>query len=140
MNTSVSAPSAYRGLIESAASSYNVPSGLVTAVISAESSFNPKAKSSAGAGGLMQLMPATAKGLGVKDVYNPEQNVNAGTKYLGQLVSKYGDYPLALAAYNWGPGNVDKAIKKYGSSWSRIASHAPAETQKYVSKVMKNWG
>jgi soluble lytic murein transglycosylase-like protein len=140
MTTSVSAPSAYRGMIESAASSYNVPAGLVSAVISAESSFNPNAKSSAGAGGLMQLIPSTAKGLGVSDVYDPQQNITAGTKYLGQLISKYGDYQLALAAYNWGPGNVDKAIKKYGANWSSISSHAPAETRKYVNKVMSNWG
>lgn len=88
----------------------------------------------------MQLMPGTAQGLGVKNVYDPEQNINAGTQYLSQLIDRYGDYNLALAAYNWGSGNVDKAIKKYGNDWSAISSHAPAETKKYVTKVMKNWG
>jgi len=87
----------------------------------------------------MQLMPGTASGLGVKNVYDPEQNVNGGTKYLSQMINKYGDYQLALAAYNWGPGNLDKAIKKYGSNWSAISSHAPKETRNYVTKVMKYW-
>lgn len=139
MTTSASAPQAYRGLISSAASKYNIPEGLVSAVISAESSFNPNAKSGAGAAGLMQLMPGTARGLGVTNVYDPTQNVNGGTKYLSQMYQQYGDYQLALAAYNWGPGNVNKAIKKYGNSWSAIQSHAPKETQNYVTKVMKNW-
>lgn len=84
----------------------------------------------------MQLMPGTASGLGVKNPYDPVQNVNGGTQYLSQMISKYGDYQLALAAYNWGPGNLDKAIKKYGKSWSAIKSHAPKETQNYVSKII----
>ena len=87
----------------------------------------------------MQLMPGTASGLGVKNVHDAEQNVNGGTKYIGQMMSKYNDPQLALAAYNWGPGNLEKAIKKYGNNWSAIASHAPKETQNYVTKVMSNW-
>ena len=87
----------------------------------------------------MQLMPGTAQGLGVKDVYDPTQNVNGGTKYIAGQLKKYGNPELALAAYNWGPGNVDKAIKKYGNSWAAIRAHAPKETQNYVTKVMKNW-
>lgn len=133
-------PSAFRGLIDSAANKYgDVPPDLISAVISAESSFNPNAKSGVGAAGLMQLMPATAKGLGVKDVYDPKQNIEGGTKYLSQMIRKYGDVQLALAAYNWGPGSVDKAIKKYGKSWQAISRNAPAETQKYVVKVMNKW-
>lgn len=132
-------PQAYRGIVSNAASAYDVPEGLIASIIKAESSFNPKAKSSAGAGGLMQLMPGTAQGLGVKDVYDPTQNVNGGTKYIAGQLKKYGNPELALAAYNWGPGNVDKAIKKYGNSWSSIKSHAPKETQNYVTKVIKNW-
>ncbi|MGG3454255.1 lytic transglycosylase domain-containing protein [Paenibacillus rhizolycopersici] len=132
-------PQAYRGIVSNAASTYGVPEGLIASIIKAESSFNPKAKSSAGAAGLMQLMPGTASGLGVKNVYDPTQNVNGGTKYIAGKLQKYGDPQLALAAYNWGPGNVDKAIKKYGNSWSAIKSHAPKETQNYVSKVIKNW-
>lgn len=112
---------------------------MVTAVISAESSFNPNAKSSAGAAGLMQLMPGTASGLGVKNVYDPTQNINGGTKYLSQMINQYGDYQLALAAYNWGSGNLNKAMKKYGNSWAAVKAHAPKETQNYVTKIMKNW-
>ncbi|MBX6361971.1 MAG: lytic transglycosylase domain-containing protein, partial [Acidobacterium ailaaui] len=133
-------PSAYQGLINSAASKYGVDPGLISAIIKAESSFNPNAKSSAGAMGLMQLMPGTAQGLGVTNPFDPEQNINGGTAFFSSLMKKYGDPQLALAAYNWGPGNVDKAIKKYGQSWSSIRSHAPAETRNYVDKVMKNWG
>ncbi|MFD1126650.1 lytic transglycosylase domain-containing protein [Paenibacillus provencensis] len=125
--------------MSSAASTHNVPEGLVSAIIQAESSFDPNAKSGAGAAGLMQLMPGTAKDLGVKNVYDPTQNVNGGTKYISQMYKQFGNYELALAAYNWGPGNVNKAIKKYGNSWSAIKSHAPKETQKYVNKVMSNW-
>lgn len=113
---------------------------MIEAVIKAESSFNPNAKSHAGAQGLMQLMPGTARGLGVTDPFDPTQNINGGTKYLGQMINKYGDYQLALAAYNWGPGNVDKAIKKYGNSWSAISKNAPKETQNYVSKITKELG
>lgn len=88
----------------------------------------------------MQLMPGTAEGLGVKNVYDPIQNVDGGTRYIKQMKERYGgDDQLALAAYNWGPGNVDKAIKKYGKSWSAISSHAPKETQNYVSKVIRKW-
>lgn len=132
-------PQVYRGIVSSAAAAHGVPEGLIASIIKAESSFNPNAKSSAGAGGLMQLMPGTARGLGVRDVYDPSQNVNGGTKYIAGQLDKYGDPQLALAAYNWGPGNVDKAIRKYGNSWAAIRAHAPKETQNYVTKVMKNW-
>jgi soluble lytic murein transglycosylase-like protein len=96
-------------IISKAAEKYNLPKKLINAVISQESSFNPDAVSHAGASGLMQLMPATARGLGVTDIFDPEQNVFAGTKYLRQMMDKYnGNLELALAAYNAGPGNVDK--------------------------------
>ncbi|RIW27245.1 lytic transglycosylase domain-containing protein [Bacillus salacetis] len=96
-------------IITSAAEKYNLPKKLISAVISQESNFNPDAVSHAGASGLMQLMPATARGLGVTDVFDPQQNVFAGTKYLRQMMDKYdGNLELALAAYNAGPGNVDK--------------------------------
>ncbi|KAF6576581.1 lytic transglycosylase domain-containing protein [Paenibacillus polymyxa] len=140
MNTSLGAPQAYRGLITSSAKKYGVPAGLVDAVINAESSYNPRVKSPVGAAGLMQLMPGTAAGLGVSNVYDPAQNIDGGTRYLKGQIDRYGgDYQLALAAYNWGPGNVNKAIKKYGKSWSAIQAHAPKETQKYVAKITKNW-
>lgn len=114
-------------IFESAAKKYNVSLDLLKAVGKAESDFNAKAVSRAGAQGIMQLMPATAKELGVKDSFNAEENIMGGAKYLSQLSKKYdGDVKLTLAAYNAGSGNV----AKYGG----IPPFE--ETQKYVVKVM----
>ena len=104
-----------RSEIDNLISKYADKNGLdedfVKAVINQESGFNPKATSHCGAMGLMQLMPATAQGLGVTDAYDAEQNIQGGTKYLKGLMDRFGnDKSLALAAYNAGPGNV----KKYG--------------------------
>lgn len=82
---------------------------------------------------MMQFMPATAKGYGI-DPYNPKQAVDAAGKMMSGLIAKYnGDVSKALAGYNWGGGNVDKAIKKYGSDWLK---HAPKETQNYIKKIL----
>ena len=99
---------------------------LLNSVVMAESGGNPMAKSPKGAGGLMQLMPATAQELGVTDVFDPEQNLRGGAKYLRQQLERFGDPSLALAAYNAGPANVDK----YGG--------VPpfAETQNYIAKIL----
>lgn len=98
----------YDHIISQAASLYNLPEKLIKSVIKQESNFNPEATSYAGATGLMQLMPATAKSLGVDDATDPEQNIMGGSKYLSQMMARYdGDIQVTLAAYNAGPGNVD---------------------------------
>lgn len=99
----------YDDIIAAHASTHSVRPELVRAVIAVESGFNPRARSSKGAMGLMQLMPATARDLGVERPYDPEQNIRGGVAYLRSLLDRYGDNEeLALAAYNAGPGAVDK--------------------------------
>jgi hypothetical protein len=115
-------------IFQQAADQYHVPLNLLKAVGKAESNFKEKAVSRVGAQGIMQLMPATAKELGVTDSFDAEQNIMGGAKYLSGLLKKYdGNTSLALAAYNAGSGNV----AKYGG----IPPFE--ETQNYVKKVMK---
>jgi hypothetical protein len=99
----------FHPIIDKASEKHNVDPALVKAVIMAESSYNPRAVSPKGAVGLMQLMPSTAESLGVANSYNPEQNVQGGTKYLKKLIDRFdGDIKLAIAAYNAGPAHVKK--------------------------------
>ena len=109
-----------------------VRSDLVRAVMQVESGFNPYAQSPKGAMGLMQLMPATAKQYGVKNAFNPAENVRAGVAYLRELLDRYQDNEeLALAAYNAGPGAVDKY---------RQTVPPYRETRDYVTKIAKMTG
>lgn len=133
------APSNVRGYIDQFSKSEGVDARLIAAIINQESSFKPKAISSAGAKGYMQLMPATAKGLGVNP-NDPVQNIKGGTRYIKQQLQKYNTVSLALAAYNAGPGNVDKAIKKAGTTdWEKVKKYLPKETQKYVPSVLSKY-
>jgi len=117
-------------LIEEYSAKNGLDADFVKAVVRQESGFNPNAKSKCGAMGLMQLMPATAKGLGVTNAFDAEQNIYGGTKYLKGLLDRFGNNKeLALAAYNAGPN----AVKKYNG----IPPYA--ETQNYVKSIMKSY-
>lgn len=117
-------------MISQISKKHGVDEKLVKALVRQESGFNPNAKSHCGAMGLMQLMPGTAKTLGVKDPFNPMQNVDGGVRHLKWLLSKYhGNVILSLAAYNAGSGAVDKydGVPPY------------KETQNYVKNILANY-
>ena len=124
--TTADASTPYAAEIDAAAARYGVDPALVRAVIQTESGFDPAATSQAGAAGLMQLMPGTARSLGV-DPYDPVQAIDGGTRFLAEQLRRFGgDQKLALAAYNAGPGAVE-----------RFGGIPPfAETQGYVQKVL----
>lgn len=119
--------SLYEPYIDQIARQHGIHPALVHAVISVESAYNPNALSHAGAQGLMQLMPATARRFGVTDAYDPIQNIQGGVTYLRFLLDKFEDLSLALAGYNAGEGNV----MKYGNKIPPFK-----ETQQYVPRVL----
>ncbi|MFH0799532.1 MAG: lytic transglycosylase domain-containing protein [Pseudomonadota bacterium] len=117
----------YGDAIAAAARSYGVQPALIAAVIQAESNFNPKAVSNAGARGLMQIVPSTQRHLRLGNAYDPRQNINAGSKYLRELIDTFdGNMVMAIAAYNAGPGAVAQhdGVPPY------------KETRSYVKKVL----
>ena len=119
-----------QNMVTNACTKYNIDPKLVMALIQQESGFNQNAISKAGAQGLMQLMPATAKSLGVTNAFNPQENIEGGVKYLKGLLDRFnGNKILALAAYNAGPNAVTKhnGIPPY------------KETQNYVRNILKNY-
>jgi soluble lytic murein transglycosylase-like protein len=123
----VSCPGDLEPYIQDASTKYGVDPAVIKAVIRSESGFNPRSTSAVGAQGLMQLMPGTARALGV-NALDPAQNIDGGTRYLRQQIDRFGSLDLALAAYNAGPGNVIK----YGG--------VPPfnETQRYVQQTLEH--
>jgi soluble lytic murein transglycosylase-like protein len=118
----------YAPQVEEAARRHEVEPALLHAVITAESAYNPRAVSPKGAAGLMQLMPATARRLGVDNVYDPDQNIQGGARYLKELLQRFdNDLSLTLAAYNAG----EQAVARYGN---RVPPYR--ETRGYVAKVL----
>jgi Transglycosylase SLT domain len=120
----------FEKFIRAAAKRYEMDADLIHCVVAVESNFNPKAVSPKKASGLMQLLPQTAARYGVKNIFDPEENINAGTRYLKELLAKYHNLTLALAAYNAGPERVDR----YGR---RVPPYL--ETMKYVQRIAKSY-
>lgn len=116
----------WRGLIGKHAAQFGVDPTLVEAVMRVESGGAPHSLSPAGAAGLMQLMPSTARSLGVSDPFDPDESIQGGTRYLRQMLDRFGDLPRALAAYNAGPA----AVEQHGG----IPPYP--ETQAYVRRVL----
>lgn len=124
-------------IVENVSRKFGVDKDLIMSVIKQESSFQPNCVSEAGAMGLMQLMPGTAKEMGVNNPFDMEENINGGTKYLRGLLDMYGNSKeLALAAYNAGSGTLQNVGVKNKSDIEKL----PYETRDYVKKVMKNYG
>jgi len=124
----VKAAGAWDSLVEKSAEMFGLDPKLIHAVIEVESGGKPDAQSPVGAQGLMQLMPATAKELGVNDSFKPAENIEAGSRYLKKLLDRYdGDRDMALAAYNWGMGNLER----------KTPAAMPSETRNYIEKVSK---
>lgn len=114
-------------IIKRAADRYNIPERLIKSIIKQESNFNPYAISNKGAKGLMQIMPETARLLGIKDIFNPEENIEGGVKYLRMMLDRFGgDLVKALAAYNAGP----EAVERYNG----VPDYT--ETKNYIRNIL----
>jgi hypothetical protein len=123
-----------QSIVSAAAAANGVPPAIAFAQVQQESSWNPNAyNAKSGATGLFQLEPATAAQLGVTNLTDPTQNANGAMQYMAQLYAEYGDWGTALAAFDWGMGNVNKSQAANGSGW---LSSAPSETQNYVSSIL----
>jgi soluble lytic murein transglycosylase-like protein len=127
----MSANTPFHDIIKAAGERYGVDADLIHCVIAVESNFNPKAVSRKNARGLMQLVPQTAARMGVKNIFDPKENVDGGTRYLRDMLARYNnDLALALAAYNAGPEKVER----YGK---RVPPYT--ETQRYVQKIVRSY-
>lgn len=125
--------SKYDELVHDSAREFKLDPALIFSVIEAESSFNPRARSPYGAKGLMQLIPSTARSLGVRDPYHPAQNIYGGAKYLRMLYDKYnGNLSLTLAAYNVGPAKVKRGVPKAAS---RFVNKVKKLKVKYSARI-----
>jgi hypothetical protein len=129
-------PTDYNDLIQQASNKYGISESLIKAVIETESNFNPQAVSKAGAKGLMQLMDGTADGLGVRDSFDPAENIDAGTRYLSSQLKRFnGEENLALAAYNAGPGRIQRLGISTDEELMNHHNSLPSETENYITKV-----
>jgi soluble lytic murein transglycosylase-like protein len=129
----------YDQLIQQSSTQYGVDANLIRSVIQTESGYKSDATSTSGAKGLMQLMDTTAASLGVKNSYDPQENINGGTKFLAYLLQKYdGSERVALAAYNAGPGRIDRLGISNDAQLQEHYDELPQETQNYIRKVMGN--
>ena len=140
-------PEEYHSIVVKYADMHSVPEELVFAVIKVESNFDPDVVSSAGAIGLMQMLPSTYEWLTSKlgdvyseyGLYDPETNIKYGTYYLQYLYSRFGSWEKAVIAYNWGEGNFSKFLEDNGYESGDYDSIPVGETKNYVKKVMHHW-
>lgn len=140
-------PEKYHNIVVKYSEEYSVPEELVFAVIKVESDFDPMARSSAGAMGLMQMLPSTYTWLASKLseeareelLYDPETNIKYCTYYLSYLYSRFGTWEKAIIAYNWGEGNFSEFMEEHGYTEGDYSSIPVKETKNYVKKVMHHW-
>ena len=143
----LSYPRQYSEYVEKYSLEYNIPEALIYATIKVESNFDPNVVSSAGAMGLMQMLPSTYEWLTSKlgdeysqdALYDPETNIKYGTYYLQYLYSRFGSWEKAIIAYNWGEGNFSDFLASEGYTEGDYNSIPAEETRNYVKKVMHHW-